>query len=265
MALTGLAWPMLSAAEAGTDAAPVRRPLVVKPIFTYPIATRRPQTSWRNWGGVQTQEDVDREATRIQGEIDELRNSADFPVEFLPLARIRRPNELSALTDVAGADVLLVHAGGDGGGNLMANMNTIAKMGKDVIFFVRHKSGPVYYWYEGMMARFLHQHTDTLAVEGIDYEDVVVDSLDDVLWRLRALCGLRYSMGSRILAVGGPGGWAQPRGVVPELARKRWKLDIQTVSYDELGKLITAARADNDAVERARSRAATYLKLGKRV
>ena len=31
--------------------------------------------------------------------------------------------------------------------------------------------------------------------------------------------------------------------MIAELARKRWKLDIQTVSYDELGKLIRAARA----------------------
>ena len=106
---------------------------------------------------------------------------------------------------------MLLYAAGDGGGDLMASINPIAALGKDTIFFVRHKSGPVYYWYEGIMARFLHQHTDELAVKGIDYSDVVVDSQDEILWRLRALCGLRNTIGSRILAVGGPGGWATRR------------------------------------------------------
>ena len=234
---------------------------MVKPIFTYPLPTRRPQTSWRNWGGIQTREDVRQETVRIRGELDKLKAAADFPLEFLPLASIRRPDELSRLADVATADALLVWAGGDGGGHLMANVNTIAKMEKDVIFFVRHKSGPLYYWYEGVMARFLHQHTDALALEGIDYQDVVVDRLDEVLWRLRALCGLNNTVGSRIIAVGGPGGWSQPRGVIADLVGERWRLDIQTVSYEELGKLIGQARQDKAAVDLARARADEYLQL----
>ena len=60
-------------------------------------------------------------------------------------------------------------------------------------------------------------------------------------------------------AVGGPGAWAQPRDVVPNLVRKVWKFDIQTLSYDELGQLIQAARADADAVKRAKQRATDYL------
>jgi hypothetical protein len=38
-------------------------------------------------------------------------------------------------------------------------------------------------------------------------------------------------------------------------------LEIQTVSYDELGKLIRAAREDKAAVDQARQRAEAYLKL----
>ena len=45
-----------------------------------------------------------------------------------------------------------------------------------------------------------------LGALGVDYADVVVDSQDEVLWRLRALCGLRNTVGSRIVAIGGPGG-----------------------------------------------------------
>ena len=76
---------------------------------------------------------------------------------------------------------------------------------------------------------------------------------------LRALCGLRNAIGSRILAVGGPGGWATR--TAPDLARDRWKLDIRTVSYKQLGLLIKQARADKTAVLLARKRAAHYLNL----
>ncbi|MGC8639940.1 MAG: hypothetical protein ACP5XB_08710 [Isosphaeraceae bacterium] len=88
---------------------------------------------------------------------------------------------------------------------------------------------------------------------------MVIDRLDEVLWRLRALCGLRNTRGARILAIGGPGGWATPNA--PDLARERFGLDILTVGYDELGTLIKAARADASAVARARQRAALYLAL----
>jgi len=143
-------------------------------------------------------------------------------------------------------------------------MDTFAKLaerGKDIIFFCRHKSGPVYLWYEIISPRYLRQHTDTLALKGIDDGDVVIDSQDEILWRLRALCGLRNTMGTRIIAIGGPGAWAQPRGVVPELVRQKWQFDMKTVSYDELGKLIKEARADQNAVKRAKNRAGRYLKL----
>ena len=210
-ALTGMTWSDVQGAELKTP--PVRRALVVKPIFTYPQPQRSPLTSWRNWGGIETQEDVRAEAARIGGELAQLKATSDFPLEFLPLATVRRPEELAAHNeDIAKADLLLFYAAGDGGGDLMANVNHIDQLGKRIIFFVRHKSGPLYYWYEGAMARLLHQHTDDLATKSIGYEDVVVDSMDEVRWRLRALCGLCNTMGSRIVAVGGPGGWAQPAG-----------------------------------------------------
>jgi hypothetical protein len=257
-ALTGLTWATARGAE--LDPPPPRRPLVVQPIFTYPLPQRQPMASWRNWGGIQSEADVQAEVARIQGELGQLQSTADFPLQFLPLVTVRRPEELAPHQgDIQRADALLFYAGGDGGGNLMANVNHIDGLGKHTVFFVRHKSGPLYYWYEGAMARFLHQHTDQLATKSVGYEDVVVDRLDEVLWRLRALCGLRNTLGSRILAVGGPAGWAQPSEVIAELARERWKLDIQTLTYDELGTLIRDARQDAASVEQARDRAAAYL------
>ncbi len=249
-----------TAANEGAIALP-RRALVVKPIFTFPLTERRPQTSWRNWGGIETPADVDQEAQRIRAELDQLSKKADFPLRFLPLTRLRTAAEFAAIDDLAAADVLLVYAAGDGGGDLMGAMNPVHKLGKDAIFLVRHQSGPLYYWYEGIMARYLHQHTDNLAVPGVDYADVVVDSPDEVLWRLRALCGLRNTVGSRIVCIGGAGSWGQPVATTLDLVQKRWQLDVQNVSYEELETLLRRAREDQAALGRARQEAEAYLQL----
>lgn len=257
-ALTGLTWPLLAAQGQQQGPAPKRRALVVKPVFAYSTYRRRAGTSWRNWGGIETQAQADQEVAQIKGELEKLKAAADFPVKFLPIAPARSKGDVLAVKDAAGADVLLVYAAGAWGRGVLEE---IAKTGKDVIIFVRHKSGPVYLWYEIISPRYLRRHTDELAVKGIDYQDVVVDDQDEILWRLRALCGLRNAIGTRIIAIGGAGGWATRQA--PKLAQDIWKLDIQTVSYKELGELIKAARADKAAVERARKRAEAYLKIPK--
>jgi len=254
-AVTGLSWSAVSAAEKN-DTAPKRRALKVKPILVYSTPQRRHQTSWRSWGGIQTEQDASKEVAQIQRELSKLQAKADFPVEFLKPEGIKGVGDLSGLNDLDIADVFLLYAAGGG-------MDTFAKLaehGKDIIFFCRHRSGPVYLWYEIISPRYLRQHTDTLAVKGIDDGDVVIDGQDELLWRLRALCGLRNTMGTRIIAIGGPDAWAQPKDVVPNLVKEKWQFDMQTVSYDELGKLIKEARADQNAVERAHRRAGMYLK-----
>jgi hypothetical protein len=258
VALGGLSWSILDASE--TDPIPAaspRRPLVVKPILIHTIANRRPQRSWRNWGGLETQAQADEEKSRITGELGKLAARADFPVQFLPVAAVRSADQISSLADARGADVFVLYAAGGGAECFDAAL----KFNKPVIFFLRHRSGPLYLWYEIISPRYLRQHTDNPALNGADCEDVVVDSQDEVLWRLRALGGLRNTVGSRILAVGGPAGWAHDDASIAKLARERWQLDIRTVSYDELGKLITQAMQDAVAVRRAKARAADYLKL----
>lgn len=256
MALGGLSWPLLSADE--TEAPRyTRRPIKVKPILVYSTPQRRHQTSWRAWGAIQTQRDANEEAARIQGELNRLRNKADFPVDFLPIARVRSTKDLSAVSDIGSSDVILVYPAG----GWMDVFHELEKAGKDMIFFCRHKSGPVYLWYEIISPRYLRQHTDALAVEGVDDDDVVIDSQEEILWRLRALCGLQNTRGTGILAIGGPGAWSQPKGVVPQLVKDIWKWDIQTITYDQLGQLIKEARSDQKVVNKARQQAASYLKL----
>lgn len=229
-----------------------RRAVVVKPVLIHDLPVRAPQTSWRGWGGIQTEADVAAERTRIDNELREISKNADFPVTFLPLTTARNTAKLAGDPDVAKADVLLVYAAGGG-------VDGLEKLGKNVIFFLRHQSGPVSLWYEIISPRFLRQHTDNPKVTTVDAQDVVVDKLDELTWRLRSLCGLVNTMGGRIVAIGGPQAWAQPAGVVPDLCRKLWKLDIRDVPYAELGERIKAMRADARAVSLAEQRTDHYL------
>jgi hypothetical protein len=256
VALTGLTWATLSAGQPPVATAPSRRPLRVKPILLYSTYTPRSQTSWRNWGGIETQEQADAEVVRIRGELKQMKATADFPIEFLPVSAIRGPDDLAAVSDLSSADTIVLYAAA----GPQNTFDALTKLGKNIIFFVRSKSGPHYLWYEIVSPRYLRQHTDTLKVKGIDELDVVVDDQDEILWRLRALCGLNNAMGTKILAIGGPGAWAQQVKPVTERVVRQWQFDIQTVSYDELDKLIRQARADNAAVALARRRAEEYLK-----
>ena len=253
LALGGLAWPLGRTAEAEELKAPPRKPLVVKPIFTYSIYTRQQQTSWRSWGGCQTQEAVDQEIPRIKAELEKLQSSAEFPLKMLPLSSVRSAAEVAQLQDAKTADAILVYA--NDGGDALHGINAL---GKDCIFFIRYRSGPVYLWYEIISPRFLRNHSDRLSMKGLNYDDVVVDDLDAVLWKMRALAGLKNTRGSRIIAIGGPSGWACEQA--PQLSKDRFGLDIQTVSYDDLAKLIQAARKDPAAVALAKKQTDDYLK-----
>jgi hypothetical protein len=252
VALTGLSWSALAAAQPGVAPAPPRRPLVVKPVFTYGVYHRAPQTSWRPWGGIQTQQDADQEVVRIKGELEKLSTSVDFPVKFLPVASVHSIDEAAKAPDFASADVLLMYAAAGG-------IAGVEKFGKHVLFFLRHHSGPLSLWYEIVSPCYLRQFTDGQKIKRVDPQDVVVDNYNELVWRLRALCGFQNTIGTRILAVGGPGGWATAKA--PELAKDRFKLDIVTISYPELGKLIQAARKDAAEVALARQRAGDYIKI----
>ncbi|MDP4223409.1 MAG: sugar isomerase [Bacteroidota bacterium] len=256
VALSGLSWSMIRSWQEGEKIFNRRRPLVVKPVLTYEIPQRRSQTSWRNWGGIQTEKEAADEAGRIQEELNSLKSRADFPLSFLPLTSVKTVQDINQVNDLGSADLFLVYPAG-GGMNMFDVLN---KMGKDIIFFCRQKSGPVYLWYEIISPRYLRQHTDSLKVTGIDEADVVIDSQDELLWRLRALCGLRNTISSKILTIGGAGAWSQPPAISMKHVSERYKLDIHDVSYEELGKLITEAKAEKSVVNNAESKADEYLK-----
>jgi hypothetical protein len=235
--------------------APPLKPLVVQPALTYQIHQRRELTSWRPWGGIMTKEDVEEEKQRITAEIEELAAMADFPLNLLPVRGVTNGDDAAQVRDTE-CDVTLIYAAG-GGGNLLDTM-TSAK--RPTVMFLRHRSGPVSLWYEIVHPRFLRKTVDEYAALGVDVHDVVVDEYDDVLWRLRALYGLKNAWGERIVAIGDASGWGAGGRKAPQLARDIWHIEIIPVSYDDLGKHFKTAAADDTRVARAKADADAYLK-----
>jgi len=230
-------------------------PLRVQPVLACTLFRPRRQTSWRPWGGLHTEHDIGEEEQRIKGEMTALSSSADFPDEVLPLVTLNNREQAAGVAK-GNHDVLLLYAANTGGDILEALTNPE----KWTVLFLRHKSGPVYLWYEVIHNRYLRKTVDEYGQPGADYQDVVVDKMDEVLWRLRALYGLRNTLGKRIVAIGGPGGWGVGGQQAPEIARNLWKMDIQTVEYDALGEMIRQARGTPELVKRCTEEAGHYLR-----
>ena len=256
--LADVNWPRLAAGEGADRFEPMppgRRPLIVQPILVYNIPQRREMVSWRGWGGIDSKETADAEVAAIEKELAGIKAAADFPVEFSPTLAVNDVNQVKDAEGVKACDVILLYGAGDG-------VAGVQHFGKDVIIFQRWKSGPVYLQYEIVSPRLLRQHTDTLALDNIRFDDVVTDSLDELTWRLRSLCGLVNCRDSRILAIGGPDAWAQSAESQAELFERiqsQWRMDIQTVGYEKIDELLADAAKDDTLLAWAQSKADAYL------
>ena len=230
------------------------RELIVQPVLVYALPQRREQTSWRSWGGLQTAEQVEAEAKRIGEELAKLIETTGPAIRFLPLARVQTAAEAAAVQQQP-FDVMLIYAAG----GWAPFLDTLAKPDRPNLVFLRHRSGPVYLWYETLHPVWMRKGSDRYVVKGLDVRDVVVDEYADLAWRLRALLALRKTLGQRIVALGGPMGWGDGMKLAPPIARDKWHLDIRTVSYDDLHKRIEQLKNDASAVSEARKQAADYL------
>lgn len=247
--------------QTGARAAPASRvkpaltkkPIEVQPVLAYHLFERREATSWRPWGGLHTTDDIAAEKLRIQAELDGLAAKAEFPLSFRPLAEVTNA-EAAAQVAAEKADVTLIYAATGG----LRELETLIGPSGNTIVFVRHKSGPVYLWYEIAHPRLLRKTVDVYGQPGLEPQDVVVDDMDAVLWRLRSYYALKNTVGSRILAVGGASGWGAGGKDAPQRAIDVWNLDIQSVSYDDLGARIVSARNDGDRLRQAEEAARVY-------
>lgn len=256
VALGGLSWNSVVQGMA-SDELPMpaqRERLLVKPILVHDLPKKKERSSWRNWGGIDSEETAGEEVGRINVELSVIKKQADFPVDFMEVTAVTDMGRMIDHPDVEKADVLIVYGAGSG-------IDPLKKIKKDAIIFQRWRSGPVYLQYEIVSPRFLRQHTDTQKIPHILPDDVVTDSLEELTWRLRSLCGLKNTRNSKIMTIGGAGGWAQPAGVIPALAEKIWNFQYHDVSYEELSKLLDEAKKDSKVMDTARRRAEAYLKI----
>ncbi len=230
-------------------------PLRVQPALVYQIHQRRELTSWRPYGGLHNQTDVDAEANRIEIELKKLAAGADFPMELLPVSRVASDAEAAAVAG-AGGDVILVYASGGS----QRWLEVLAASGKPNVMFLRHKSGPIYLWYEIAHWRFLRKNEDTMAEPNMDVWDIVVDDYGEVLWRMRSLYGLKQTLGTNVIAIGGPRAYSRPgQELGPAHAKEVWKFGIKPVSYDELGQRLQKARADEKVLREVERQTDDFL------
>ena len=233
--------------------------LRVQPVLMYNLPTPKEATSWKSWGGVQTETAVAEEVSRITGELQALAARADFGLEFLPVARV---DSVEAARKIAGGhDVTLVYACTGSGAMLRACLGIT----KDGLIFVRHKSGPVYYWYEALSTRYLktdepeRSSTSDSSPPIAHVDDVVVDDTAELLWRLRALCAVKSLANTSILALGGV--WGKYAADAPQKAQERYGMKIVEVSYDDFAPKLKRARADRDLAAAAEKWSKQYLSL----
>ncbi len=254
----GMLLPASRTIAAAAELQPAVSPLRMQPVLTYSTPVRRQATSWREWGGIQSDEAAAEEVSRIENELSRMRAEADFPLEILPTIKVK---SIDQAAEAAGGnhDGVIVYAAG-------ANVRVLEALTvpqKWNLVFLRHRSGPVYLWYEIVHNRYLRKTVDDFGQAGMGVDDVMVDDPEELKWRLRALSGLKSTLGKRIVAVGGAGGWGQGGRTAPERSRELWKLDIIDVPYEDLGKRIQKARQDQALVDRCRKAADDYLATGR--
>ncbi|NWG12684.1 MAG: sugar isomerase [Acidobacteria bacterium] len=225
----------------------------------YRVPERRESASWKSWGGVQTHEAASAEAERISLELKTLASGAEFPLSILPVARLTSAEEAERLRGPYDA-VVLFPATGSGD-----TLRACLALSENMVIFVRHRSGPAYYWYEALSTRYLQPRRLGSAKgvpaqsAGVSVDDVVVDDMSELAGRLRALYAVRNFLGSRVIALGGT--WGKYAAEAPEKAKQKFNLEIIDVSYDDLGKRTRSVWNDAGLVSQAEQWTSRYTAL----
>ena len=233
--------------------------LRVQPVLMYSIQERREQSSWKSWGDIRSVESAEEEAKQISRELNELSTRSDFPINVMPVIKVRSVEEAKEIHTKDHDAILLYPATGSG-----QLLRECFSENKDTIIFVRHQSGHIYYWYEALSTAYLT--TDNQEVDSansnqrkVHVDDVVVDDYDEMLWRLRALYGVKNFIGTRIVALGGAGGKRSREA--PQVAKDNFKMDIIDISYEAVKNRITGNLADKQLVKKAEKLTDKYLAI----
>ncbi|HOB97834.1 MAG TPA: twin-arginine translocation signal domain-containing protein [Verrucomicrobiota bacterium] len=226
--------------------------LRVKPVLVFDAPTRQDQTSWRSYGGIHTLDAAREEAGRIGNELAALKAQAEFPIQVHPVEVLDSQARLRQMR-VDDTDACIVYAAGS---------CTEWPLEVPMIMFLRHRSGPFYLGLEIANWRFLRQSGDVPAVPGFDADDLVVDSQPELLWRLRALYGVKNAKGTKMLTIGGLAAYsslAQENG--PRVAKEMWGYEFVNVTDEEFTARLKAARENDAVVRQVEEQTAALLKL----
>jgi len=118
-----------------------------------------------------------------------------------------------------------------------------------MIMFVRHRVGPYYVGYIRSHFRFLRGSGDEFVHEDYNTDDIVVDYYDELLWRMRAMYGLKNAKGTKMLAIGGLAHYEHVAQVAcPPVAKDAWGYEFITVTNEEFTKRLNATRGDQKVV-----------------
>ena len=242
---------------------PAGRALRVQPVLMHTRYEPRPKTSWRSWSSIINDAAAAEEMGRIRGELATLAKKADFPLEILPPEIVTSP-DTGAQLQKKPFDVVLLYAAT--GGKDLFRACCAEAADRDTVVFVRHRSGPTYYWYECLGTRSAkirtpeeRERNNAQNHGGVTLDDAVVDDYGDVLWRLRSLYGLKNFLGQRILALGGPGG--KYDSTAPDVARQKYLLDIVPIGYDRLEADLKAAMSNKGLLAQCQQWTDRYLAL----
>ena len=204
------------------------------------------------YGGIQTPEAAREEAGRIEQELKQLQQQAEFPLQVQAVELLDSQAKLAQLA-VDGVDLCLVYAAGG---------VTQWPLEVPMVMFVRHRSGPFYLGFEIAHWRFLRSSGDELASSKFDVEDVVVDSYDELLWRLRAWYGLKNARGTKMLTIGGLEAYsAQAQEHGPRVAKDVWGYSFVDVTEEAFTERLKAARANQQVTKQVDEQTAALLQL----
>ncbi len=235
------------------------KPLRVQPVLMYTVANPRKARSWKSWGGVLDDNTASEELKRISRELELLTERAEFSLEFLNPVKVKTVEEANQIHQNEYDVVLVFPASGSG-----RLLQACVSQNKDAVIFVRHRSGPLYYWYEALSVAYLQSGRTTgnntsPRLENAHVDDVVVDDYDDVLWRLRALYGIHNLQGARIIALGGV--WGKYASDAPQIAREKYKLEIIEIDYGDFEGRIQQAFQETERLTRAKEWTKKYLAM----
>jgi hypothetical protein len=256
VAMGGLAMAAADARAQNAVPIPAEQPfprglaLRIKPILVYDVPARADKTSWRGYCAIHSAQAAREETARIAKELDQLKQKAEFPIEVQPIQALDSQAKLAQVA-VENTDLCILYAAGT---------CTHWPLKTPMVMFVRHRSGPFYLGFEIAHWRFLRRSGDSFALKNFDTDDVVVDEYSELLWRLRAMYGLKNARGTKMLTIGGLCAYsheAQENG--PRVAKEVWGYEFVNVTDQEFARRLGVDRADQQVLKQIESQTAALV------